>query len=214
MRSCSAILSATVMLLSSAVVTATAPDDARVQALLLPAANVEALRSLGPAVLPAMARIYERSSADERAVVASAFYALGWKSPEAKRVLLQDLHTSHQNLRLQVQWALGRVSGDLDVVDALLDNMRNDGNPLFRDKAACALANDQIHLNEQQKVHLYERLIQALSDPKPQVRSIAIQALQIHTGQTKGFQPLAAPDQRDRQVRAWQAWLAEYRSNL
>ena len=45
-----------------------------------------------------------------------------------------------------MQWALGRVSDDPAVVDVLLENMRNDPNPLFRDKAACALAYDQIHL--------------------------------------------------------------------
>ena len=45
-----------------------------------------------------------------------------------------------------MQWALGRVSDDPDVVDVLLENMQNDPCPLFRDKAACALAYDQIHL--------------------------------------------------------------------
>ena len=51
-------------------------------------------------------------------------------------------------------------------MDVLLDNMRNDANPLFRDKAACALAYDQIHLTEKQKVRLYEGLINSLNDAK------------------------------------------------
>ena len=57
------------------------------------------------------------------------------------------------------------------VVDVLLDNMRNDPVPLFRDKAACALAYDQIHLAPAQKLRLFEGLIGALDDPKPQVRA-------------------------------------------
>lgn len=191
-----------------------ASDDTYVTSLLFPTANVESIKSLGPDVLPTLVRIYARSNEDERAVIAWVFYSLGWKSPEAKRVLMQDVHTSHQNLRLQVQWALGRVSNDLDVVDTLLDNMRNDSNPLFRDKAACALAHDQIHLTEAQKVHLYERLIAALVDSNPQVRSIAIQALEIHTGQSRGFAAGAPPEDRERVIRVWNAWLAEYRANL
>jgi len=47
---------------------------------------------------------------------------------------------------MSVQYALGRVSSDVSVVDALLDNMQNDALLLFRDKAACALAYDQVHL--------------------------------------------------------------------
>src|SRR5262249_49426393 len=108
--------------------------------------------------------------------------------------------------------ALGRVSPDIDVVDVLLDNMQNDANPLFRDKAACALAYDQIHLTEKQKVHLYEGLIGDLDDPKLDVRSIAALALNIQTGQTKGFNANAAPAQRQAAIREWRKWLDEYRS--
>jgi hypothetical protein len=46
------------------------------------------------------------------------------------------------------------------------------------------------------------------------VRAISIQALQIHTGQSKGFTPDAAEGERAKAVAAWRAWLAEYRSNL
>jgi hypothetical protein len=51
------------------------------------------------------------------AAVAGVFYQLGWKSPEAKRALMADVQTQDQRLRLQVQWALGHVSDDPDVVD-------------------------------------------------------------------------------------------------
>src|SRR5258708_772187 len=164
-----------------------AVDNATVLALAR-SRDVQGLKALGRDVLPVLARIYESSTPDERAGIAELFYQIGWTSAEAKRVLLKDVHTQHQTLRIQAQWALGRVSGDDDVVDVLLANMQNDPNPLFRDKAACALAEDQIHLSPQGKRRLYEGLIFALDDPKLQVRQIARQALEILTGQTKGFQ--------------------------
>jgi hypothetical protein len=174
--------------------------------------NVPALKNLGTGVLPVMVQMYRTANESDRVNLAAAFYGLGWKSPEAKRALTPDVRTSNQALRIQVQYALGRVSSDSDVVDVLLDNMQNDGNPLFRDKAACALAYDQIHLSEREKVRLYDGLIQALSDPKLDVRSIAALALSIQTGQTKGFNPNGTPGQRDASIREWRKWIDEYRS--
>lgn len=174
--------------------------------------NIPALKNLGTGVLPVMVQLYRLAGESDRASIAAAFYGLGWKSPEAKRVLTPDVHTTNQALRIQVQYALGRVSSDSDVVDVLLDNMQNDANPLFRDKAACALAYDQIHLTEREKVRLYDGLIQALGDPKLDVRSIAALALSIQTGQTKGFSANGTPAQRDASIREWQKWLDEYRS--
>jgi HEAT repeat protein len=177
--------------------------------------NVAAIRGLGRPVLPNLVRLYETASDDSfKARVAQTFYELGWESPDAKRALMRDVHTSNQDLRLQVQWALGRVSNDQDVVDTLIANMRNDSNPLFRDKAACALAYDQIHLSEQQKVRLYAALIGALSDSKEDVRRIALQALQIQTGQTKGYDPNASWGDREQKIKLWQAWLEQYRAHL
>jgi HEAT repeat protein len=175
---------------------------------------VKSLREIGPSVLPILARLYESASQDQRATLASIFYELGWESPDAKRVLMKDVQTQNSKLRLQVQWALGRVSNDTDVVDVLLNNMQNDSNPLFRDKAACALANDQFHLTRKQKARLYEGLIRALSDPKPQVRNIAMLALQIQTGQAKNFNPNGSLVEREASIQEWKKWLAEYQSNL
>ena len=189
-------------------------DERQVAALLFPNPNVEALRALGPGVLPALAALYERSDEAQRTTIAWTFYSLSWKSADAKHVLLRDVHTTNTDLRLQVQWALGRVSNDPDVVDVLLDNMRNDGNPLFRDKAACALANDQIHLTEDQKFRLYQRLVDALKDSKLDVRQIALQVLRIQTGQTKSFDPAASPQAREAALLEWQRWLESYRSHL
>jgi hypothetical protein len=179
---------------------------------LVSESNVAALKALGTGVLPVMVQLYRSANESGRIRLAAAFYGLGWKSAEAKQVLSQDVHTPNQALRINVQYALGRVSSDADVVDVLLDNMQNDANPLFRDKAACALAYDQIHLTERQKVRLYDGLIQALSDPKLDVRSIAALALSIQTGQTKGFEANATPARRDASIREWRKWLDEYRS--
>lgn len=190
------------------------PVDAdRLRAAAL-AGDWQQVKEMGPDVLPPLVRLYSSSSEKDRATVAHVFYQLGWKSSEAKRVLMGDVHTRDQALRLQVQWALGRVSGDPDVVDVLLENMQSDPLPLFRDKAACALASDQIHLAPSQKARLFEGLIRALDDPKPQVRQIALQALQILTGQTKGFAAGADPEMRRKPVGEWRQWLFEYRSSL
>jgi HEAT repeat protein len=162
-----------------------------------------------------LVHLYEASRDDGfKARTAQTLYELGWESPEAKRALMKDVHTQNQDLRLQVQWALGRVSHDDDVVDTLLANMTSDSSPLFRDKAACALAYDQIHLTERQKIRLFGGLIQALHDDKDDVRRIAVLALQIHTGQTKGFDPGAPPADREQKIRVWQAWLAQYQTGL
>ena len=195
-------------------VVASGPVDAGHLRKAALAGDWQAVQAMGRGALPELVELYTQSSPAERATVAQVFYALGWKSEEAKRVLMQDVHTSDQNLRLQVQWALGRVSDDPAVVDALLDNMQNDAVPLFRDKAACALAYDQIHLAPAQKLRLFEGLVHALDDPKPQVRQVAIQALDILTHQTKGFEPNGTAQARSAAVEAWRRWLAEYRANL
>jgi HEAT repeat protein len=177
--------------------------------------DVGAIRALGRPILPRLVKLYEATRDDSfKAAVARTLYELGWKSSEAKLALMKDVHTPNADLRLQVQWALGRVSADQDVVDTLLANMRDDANPLFRDKAACALAYDQIHLTEPQKVRLFAGLIGALNDVKLDVRNIALLALQIHTGQTKGFNPNGSRTEREQKVQVWQRWLDQYKSGL
>jgi len=189
-------------------------SEAEVRKHLFPIgqANPTELKKLGPSVLPIIAKIYSQSDDTTKATLAWVFYELGWPSAEAKAVLMPDVHTKDAKLRLQVQWALGRVSADPDVVQTLLNNMQTDDNPLFRDKAACALASDQIHLSPKQKFQLYVGLIQALSDSKVDVRSIAIKALSIQTGQTKGFDPNAAPDLRQSVIKEWNVWLEKYKA--
>jgi len=176
--------------------------------------DIEAIKAMGPSALPRLARLYAAGDEERRQRIATVFYRLGWKSEEAKDALMKDVHTGNQGLRVSVQYALGRVSSDVSVVDVLLDNMQNDAQILFRDKAACALAYDQVHLTPAQKVHLYEGLIRALDDPKLDVRRIAVTVLQIQTGQDKGFRFAGPPEGRARAVEAWRQWLAEYRSQL
>ena len=200
---------------ASAGITLDQPTSALMAAEQAVAADdLEAIKAMGPSVMPRLARMYGAGDEERRQRLASIFYRLGWKSEEAKDALMRDVHTPNQGLRLEVQWALGRVSNDVSVVDVLLDNMQNDAQLLFRDKAACALANDQIHLTPAQKVHLYEGLIRALDDPKVDVRRIAALVLQIQTGQDKGFRFAGPPEARARAVEAWRQWLAEYRSQL
>lgn len=181
---------------------------------LVEAADAGGLRALGADALPAMAWLYELSEEAQRIRIARLFYEIGTRSDVAERALIRDVHTTNVELRLAVQYALGRVSNDPEVVKTLLDTLQNDANPLFRDKAAAALAYDQIHLDEQAKVQVYEGLIQALANPEIQVRAVSIQALSILTGQTKGFHALYPEERRERSITLWKEWLDDYRANL
>lgn len=182
-------------------------------ASLVAAHDVDAIRARGPAVMDDLVGLYEAGGPDERARVARTFYALGWPSEKARAALMRDAQTSHAALRLQVQWALGRVSADPEVVDVLLRNMRHDGNMLFRDKAACALAYDQVHLGAAQRIRLYEGLVAALWDDKDDVRRIALLALTISTKSgPRGFVPHLPAEQRRTGIDNWRRWLADYRA--
>lgn len=176
--------------------------------------DLAGLRALGASALPELVRLYEAGDESRRITLAGIFYQLGSRSEDAERVLLRDAHTANPTLRIGVQYALGRVSDDPKVIDTLLDILQHDASPVFRDKAACALAYDQIHLTEAQKVRLYEGLIDALSSPKGQVQAISIQALSILTGQDKGFRRFDPPEKKQKSIEVWRRWLAEYRANL
>lgn len=189
------------------------PVESEIQALV-ESENFAALKEFGVAALEPLVNLYKKGDIAQKTKIASALYFLSLRSEYAREVLLKDVHTPDRQLRLQVQWALGRVSSDESVVHSLLDNMQHDPNPLFRDKAACALAHDQVHLTEKQRVVLLEGLINALGDEKPDVRFIAAKALEIQTNQTKGFDPNAPQEERMKHVAEWQAWVAEYRRNI
>jgi HEAT repeat protein len=201
--------------LATAFAASARPDDERrVAALLSPHPDIEAIRALGPGVLPALAGLYERSDETRRMTIAWTLYSLGWKSEQAERALMRDARSSNVRLRLQVQSALGRVSSDPEVVDVFLENVRDDDGPMYRDKAAVTLASNQVHLTEDQRFRVYERLIAALADPSLQVRQSALRALQFQTGQTKNFDPAGSPKARESALGEWQRWLQAYRSNM
>jgi hypothetical protein len=178
------------------------------------AQNVEGLRAMGKAVLPVLVEVYPQYNEAGRATIAWIFYRLGWPSEGARQALMADVHTEDPALRLQVQWALGRVSNDDSVVDVLLDNLQNDKNPLFREKAACGIANDQIHLSEKQKVRLYERVIALLDAESLEQRDLAIRVLETQTGQRKGFHADSPWVLRIVAITAWKLWLDDYRENV
>jgi hypothetical protein len=177
--------------------------------------DIAALNELGPATLPEILRLYRAGDEAGRANIAWVLYHLGWKSEEAKQLLMADVKTQHEGLRIWSQYALGRVSNSDDVVDVLFENMMTtDAKWLFRDKAACGLAYDQIHLTEPQKVRLFGRMIDVLDDADTGTRRLAIQVLAVYTGQTKGYDAQAEPEARQASIERWRQWLAEYRSQL
>ena len=92
--------------------------------------------------------------------------------------------------------------------------MRTDAKWLFRDKAACGLAYDQIHLTETQKVRLFGRMIEVLDAEDVGTRKLAIQVLAVYTGQRKGYDAGASPEARRASMERWRQWLTEYRSQL
>lgn len=117
--------------------------------------NIAAIKELGPGVIAILSNLYTISNQKQKQVRANIFYQLGIESREAKGALMHDVRTDNQQLRISVQYALGIVSSYNDVVNALLYKMHNDNNAYFRDKAACALACDQIHLTDREKIQLY-----------------------------------------------------------
>jgi len=177
--------------------------------------GLEELRAIGPDAIPALLFLYETGDDALRIQLARLFHELAWPSTAVENALLRDLETRNVELRLAVFYALGRVSNDPAVVEILLHVLKNDPNPLLRDKAACALAYDQVHLKDpEQKVRLYEGLIQALSSEERQVQALAIQALSILTGETKGFHPAFPPDRQQRSIEMWERWLVEVKAGL
>lgn len=176
----------------------------------------EELRGRGREVLPELVALYRATpEPEERLKVARAFYGLGWESEEARQALTADAGAAHEGLRIEAQWALGRVSADDRVVDLLLATLESGGESLLvRDKAACALASDQIHLSDEQRVRLLARVIELLESPEPWLRWTAVRVLETQTGQRKGYGPRAPEAERAAAVERWKRWLAEYRAAL
>jgi hypothetical protein len=176
--------------------------------------NIEAVKKLGPDVMPLLADLYIVSHINQKKVIANIFYQLKLESEIAENALMQDINTDDEQLSISIQNALDSVSSDQDVGDSLLENTLHDRNAYFRDKAECNLAYDQTHLSDEDKVPMYECLINGLSSSNKQVRSIAIKALKIHTGQTKEFDPGAILEERHESIKRWENWIEEYKENI
>jgi len=184
------------------------------RAPVVPLEDRMAIKAIGSEALDPIAAAYAEGDEAQKIRLASLLWHLGLENEKAADVLLKDAKTDHTELRLMVQYALGSVSGDRIVVETLLDNMRHDKRALFRDKAACALANDQRHLDYQQRYYLYRGLIDGLGDELYQVRDISIRALQIHLGQRMGYDPAGSPEERNASIASWNEWLKEYQQSI
>ncbi len=196
---------------------ASSPAPATDLAELVDGGRYDEIRALGPGVMAELAELYRgRDDPAGRERIAGVFYQLGWPSEEAAAALLPDVEGERVDPRLKItaQYALGRVSSDPVVVRVLLRNLRHSPGLLIRDKAACALAYDQIHLTPEQKALLFRGLIGSLDEDKPDVRRIALLALQIHTGQSKGYDPNGPREQRLEAIGVWYRWLSDYESQL
>jgi len=173
------------------------------------------LKNAGPEAADMLGHLYRKeTNLDKKVKIAHTLNRIGIKSEIAREALQEDLQTKDQMLRIAVQYAIGKISSDDVVVQELLKNMRSDPNPYFRDKAACALTNDQPHLTEKQKVVLYKELIESLSDPKDDVRKIAALSLQMQTGQTKGYGFNRPLPMRKLSIYRWKQWIAEYEKEI
>ena len=87
---------------------------------ILHSQRYEELKPFGADALDPLLSMYEGGDIRARTQVSSALYYLSLKSERARELLYKDLHTPDESLRLQVQWALGRVSSDESVVKGLL----------------------------------------------------------------------------------------------
>ena len=161
-----------------------------------------------------LSRRYISAAPRERRSLANVFYALGWESEELKKALITDIHTNDPELRVSVQYALGRVSSDPEVRAVLRGILLHDQNSFFRDKAGCALANDQIHLDDFERLEVLSFAIEDLESNDPLTRDISLRVLQTMTGQTKGFDPSAPLEQREGPLNEWKRWLLEYRREI
>lgn len=173
------------------------------------------IRHFGYAAIPILTELYaEAESNSQKAKIASVFWRLGWKSPAIEAALMDDLDSEDAGLKVQVQWGIAKSSSSDKVIKKLLYNLENDQSPFVRDKAACALASDFIHISATQRLMLLRGLVDGLDNDIHQVRASSIQALQIQTGQTKGFYANASAGQRAAAIKEWLDWLDEYQASL
>lgn len=208
------VVTSAAMLSSAAMAEEEAPDLRAALSRNLDQRDYDTLAAHGADAMPVLIELYRTAETDRRTAIAHGFYRLGFRSEAAKELLMADAKSLDEDLRIAAQYALGRVSDDPAIVDLLVDNLQSGFNPLVRDKAACGLAYDQIHLDDRQKARLFRRMIELLDSPNPETRWLAIRVLKVHTGQVKGFFPQWPEDRRIAAVERWKRWIEEYEANL
>jgi len=178
----------------------------------IPAQDIE---HFGYAAIPILTELYQEAETNlDKSRIAWVFWKLGWKSAEIEKALMSDLDSSDANLKVWVQWGIAKSSDNSEVIEKLLYNMERDTSSFVRDKAACALASDFVHISPSQRVTILRGLIKGLSNDTQQVRASSIQALKVQTGQTKNYVASADIGSRARAINEWSEWLNDYERNL
>jgi len=173
------------------------------------------IQHFGYGAIAILTELYKESSSNsEKAKIASIFWRLGWKSQEIEETLMPDLDADDDYLKVQAQWGIAKSTVNSDVISKLLDNLENDPSPFVRDKAACALASDFIHISPAQKIQILRGLVEGLNSEITQVRASSILALKVRTGQTKGFVAGADIESRLQSIKTWGEWVDEYERSI
>lgn len=174
----------------------------------------KALVEVGEAALPEVLRLYRSSDSGEKVQIAWMLARVGWKSEAARDVLLEDLASDDENLRYWVLWAQGELADSEEVVDLLVEWLGRGRNPLLWRRDQGVPGYGQLFFSEKQKLRLFTLLIERLGGLDEETRRTAARALEIHTGQLKGYDPAASAERRAAAIEVWERWLEEYRSQL
>lgn len=176
---------------------------------------VHEIEHFGYGAIPILVELYSEAQTNlEKSRIAWVFWRLGWKSPEIEHAMAADLESDDANLKVWVQWGIAKSTQSSEVINKLVYNLENDPSPFVRDKAACALASDFIHISPSQRLIILKGLVAGLDNEILQVRKSSLQALQIQTGQSKGFVPNADEQARAESIAEWHKWLEEYEQSL
>jgi hypothetical protein len=176
---------------------------------------IQDIKEYGYGAIPILTELYKEAESNrEKSKIADVFWRLGWKSPQIEEALMGDLDSTDEGLKINVQWGIAKSTQSSEVINKLLYNLEYDSSALVRDKAACALASDFIHISPEQRIVILRGLIKGLSNDIQQVRNSSILALAIQTGQRKGFVATADADSRTESITVWHEWLDEYERNI
>lgn len=174
----------------------------------------KALVNAGEGAQPEVLRLYASSDDEEKVWIAWMLARVGWKSEAARELLLRDLASDNEDVRYWVLWAQGELADTDEVVDLLVEWLGRGRNPLLWRREQGVPGYGQLFFSETQKLRLFTLLIERLADPEEETRRLATRALELHTGQLKGYDPKAPAESRASGIEVWKRWLEEYRSQL